>query len=126
MRVLDNSHKSTPQRVAFSEIVRKLEDCKMCTSDCKVLNLSDVMREYLTRLQELGAPTQDQSVHCTLQQDLSMAQAFLLFNTLVPLRKAMTWDKLFCGSRRLNSASILCLQATPVSQLLYRRTASLL
>ena len=91
--VVNQVEESTPQRVAFSEIVRKLEDCKMCTSDCKVLKLSDVMREYLTRLQELGAPTQDQSVHCTLQQDLSMAQAFLSFNTLVPLRKAMTWDK---------------------------------
>ena len=45
---------STPQIVAFSEIERKLEDCKMCTSDCEVLKLSDVKREYLTRLQELG------------------------------------------------------------------------
>ena len=27
----------------------------MCTSDCKVLKPSDVKREYLTRLQELGA-----------------------------------------------------------------------
>ena len=56
---------STPQRVAFSKIERKLEDCKMCTSDCEVLKLSDVKREYLTMLQELGAPTQDQSVHST-------------------------------------------------------------
>ena len=30
---------STPQRV------RKLEDCKMCTSDCEVLKLSDVTEE---------------------------------------------------------------------------------
>ena len=51
-----------------------------------------------------------------------MAQAFLSFNTLVPLRKAMTWDKLFWGSRRLKSASILCLQATPVSQLVVSKS----
>ena len=30
-----------------------------------MLKLSDVKREYLTWLQELGAPTQDQSVHLT-------------------------------------------------------------
>ena len=57
--------KESPQIVAFFEIERKLEDYKMCTSDCEVLKLSDVKREYLTRLQELGAPTQDQSVHST-------------------------------------------------------------
>ena len=34
----------------------------MCTSDFKVLKLSDVKREYLTRLQELGVLTQYQSV----------------------------------------------------------------
>ena len=62
--VVNQVEESTPQRVAFSQIVRKLEDCKMCTSDCKVLKLSDVKSEYLTRLQELGAPTQG-SV-CTL------------------------------------------------------------
>ena len=55
--VVNQVEESTPQRVAFSEIVRKLEDCKVCTSDCKVLKLSDAKREYLTRLQELGAPT---------------------------------------------------------------------
>ena len=36
---------STPQREAFSEIERKLEDCKICTSDCEVLKLSDVTEE---------------------------------------------------------------------------------
>ena len=33
---------STPQRMAFSEIVRKLKDCKMCTSDYKVLKVFTV------------------------------------------------------------------------------------
>ena len=45
----------------------------MCTSDCKVLKLSDVKREYLTRLQELGTPTQDQSVHSTRFKDKLLA-----------------------------------------------------
>ena len=67
--VVNQVEESTQQRVAFSEIVRKLEDCKMCTSDCKVLKLSDVKREYLTRLQELGAPTRDHSVHSTRFKD---------------------------------------------------------
>ena len=70
MRVLESvvNHwvkESTPQRGAFSEMERKLEDCKMCTFNCEVLKLSDVKTEYLSRLQELGAPTQDQSVHST-------------------------------------------------------------
>ena len=34
--VVNQVEESTPQSVVFSEIVRKLEDCKMCTSDCKV------------------------------------------------------------------------------------------
>ena len=70
---MNQVEESTPQRVAFSEILRKLEDCKMCTSDYKVLKLSDVMREYLTRLQELGAPKQDQSVHSTPFKDKLLA-----------------------------------------------------
>ena len=41
----------------------------MCTTDCKVSKLSDVKREYLTRLQELGVPTQDQPVHSTRFKD---------------------------------------------------------
>ena len=45
----------------------------MCTTDCKVLKLSDVKRENLTRLQELGAPTQDQSVHSTRFKDKLLA-----------------------------------------------------
>ena len=45
----------------------------MCTSDCKVLKLSDVTREYLTRIQELGSPTQDQSVHSTRFKDKLLA-----------------------------------------------------
>ena len=54
MRVLESvvNHwvtESTPQRGAFSEMERKLEDCKMCTFNCEVLKLSDVKREYLTR-----------------------------------------------------------------------------
>ena len=45
----------------------------MCTFDCKVLKLSDVKREYLARLQELGAPTQDQTVHSTPFKDKLLA-----------------------------------------------------
>ena len=45
----------------------------MCTSDCKVLKLSAVKGEYLTKLQELGAPTQDQSVHSTRFKDKLLA-----------------------------------------------------
>jgi len=41
----------------------------MYTSDCRELKLFDVKREYLTRLQELGAPTQDHSVHSTRFKD---------------------------------------------------------
>ena len=48
--VVNQVEESTLQRIAFYEIVCKSEDCKMCTSDCKVLKLSDVKREYLTRL----------------------------------------------------------------------------
>ena len=54
--VVNQVEESTPQSISFSEIVRKSEDYKMCTSGCKVLKLSDVKREYLIRLQELGAP----------------------------------------------------------------------
>ena len=52
---------------AFSEIVPKIADYKMCTSNCKVFfkKLSDIKTEFLTRLQELGAPIPDQSVHST-------------------------------------------------------------
>ena len=37
----------------------------MCTSNCEAFfkKLSDIKTEFLTRLQELGAPTRDQSVH---------------------------------------------------------------
>ena len=38
-----------------------------------MLKLSDVKREYLTRLQELGAPTQDQSVHSKRFKDKLLA-----------------------------------------------------
>ena len=71
--VVNQLEESTPHREAFSEIVRKLGDYKMCTSDCKVLKLSDVKREYLTRLQELGLPTQDHSVHSTRFKDKLLA-----------------------------------------------------
>ena len=45
----------------------------MRTSDCKVLKLPDVKREYLTRLKVLGAPTQDQTVHSTRFKDKVLA-----------------------------------------------------
>ena len=44
-----------------------------------------------------------------------MEEVFLSFNIQVPMRKAMIWGKLSCGSCRLKSASILCLRATPTS-----------
>ena len=45
----------------------------MSASDCKMLKLSHAKREYLTRLQELGAPTQDQSVHSTRFKDILLS-----------------------------------------------------
>ena len=45
----------------------------MSTSDCKVLKLSDVKREYLRRLQQLSAPTQDQAVHSTRFEDILLS-----------------------------------------------------
>ena len=56
---------SKPQRVAFSEIERKLEDCKMCTSDCEVLNLSNVTEEGIFD-KVTGTRCTDTGSACTL------------------------------------------------------------
>ena len=54
---------STPHEKAFSEILHQIENRTMFTSDCKVLKLSDIKKEYLTRLEELGAAIKEQSIH---------------------------------------------------------------